>query len=129
MAHQRADCVRDDEPHESYETCKAHCATRKCGGRHQRDKARASDIEAQRVCLMLAQREQVELRALQQAEHQHRADRAAGDDELVQFDAGQAADQESGGSHVGVRIHDEDRVHACSEDRRERHAGEHDGEA
>ena len=68
------------------------------------------------VCLMLAQREQVELRALQQAEHQHRADRAAGDDELAQFDAGQAADQESGGSHVGVRIHDEDRVHACSED-------------
>ena len=84
--------MRDDEPHESDETCKAHCATRERGDRHQRDKSCASDVEAKGVRLMLAQREQVELRALQQAEHQHRADRAAGDDELVQFDTGQAAD-------------------------------------
>ncbi len=116
-------------PHESDEARKAHRTTRERSGGHQRGKARAADVEAQGVRLVLAQREQVEPRALQQAEHQHHADRAAGDDDLAQLDAGQPADQKARGAHVGVRVHDEDRVHAGGEDRRERHAGEHDGEA
>ena len=55
MAHQSADRVRDDEPHESDEARKAHRTTRERSGGHQRGKAREADVEAQGVRLVLAQ--------------------------------------------------------------------------